>query len=228
GELVNQEVLSIDGNSLTVSATAEEQRKITTDLRMAAEYEKMDKETLEARLEKKYPQIFYTEKYAADVTYNIAVEIAKRTMTGVAEIYGEYERAKEALRKKWNEVLSSAKQHKFEKKIEKYEVKIEGVSTKAAYLNAVSSINEAIKLLNNHGDADIDEALSEVTGKKKKLNIQPVSAVNLKMDIPANGKLYQNKEKYEYVLTSEDKLTVAMEEMKTAGIENTNVQYLAE
>lgn len=227
-ELVNADVLSCDGNALTVLENAEEQRKITADLRMAAEYEKMDAETLESRLEKKYPQIFNTEKYAADVTYNIAVEIAKRTMTGVAEVYGEYEKAKETLRKEWNEVLSLAKQQKFEKKIEKYEVKIEGISTRTAYLNAVSSINEAIKLLNNHGDADIDEALSEVTGKKKKLNIQPVSAVNLKMDIPVNGKLYQHKGNYEYVLTSENRLFDAMAEMQSAGIENANIQYLTE
>lgn len=227
-ELMGKDVLSIDGNALTVLENAEEQRKITTDLRMAAEYEKMDAETLEARLEKKYPRIFNTNKYAAGVTYNIAIEIAKRTITGVAEVYGEYERAKEALRKKWDEVLSAAKQLKIDKKIEKYAVQIAGISTRTAYLNAVSSIKDAIKLINNHGDDDIDEALSEVTGKKKHASIQTISAVNLKMDIPANGKLYQNKEKYEYVLTSEDKLADAMEEMKAAGIENTNIQYLAE
>ena len=83
-------------------------------------------------------------------------------------------------------------------------------------------------MINNHGDEDVDDALSEVTSRKKKISVQPVNAMTLRMDIPLNGKLYQSKDKYEYVLTSESKLTAAMEEMKAAGIENANVQYLTE
>ena len=65
-----------------------------------------------------------------------------------------------------------------------------------------------------------------MTSKKKRMTIQPVNGVNLSMDIPVNGDLYQNKDKFEYVLTSEDRLSSAIEEMRAAGIENTNVLYL--
>lgn len=195
---------------------------------MAAEYEKMDAETLEARLEKKYPNIFKTDKYAALITYNIVVEIVKRTINSPAVIYGEFNQARDGLRKKWNEVLSLAKEFKIEKKIAPFGINADSISDRAAYRDAVTRINEAVKLVNNYGDDEVDEALSEVTNKKKKKSILPVAAINLNMDIPANGKLYQNKDKYEYVLTSESKLAAAMEEMRAAGIENINVQYLAE
>ncbi len=227
-ELANADVLSCDGNALTVLEDAEEQRKITTDLRMAAEYEKMDAETLETRLEDKYLDIFKTEKNAVCITYDIEIEIAKRSMVGPAEIYSEFDKVRAVLNKKWNEVLSSAKQLKLEKKIEKYAINADGIFTREAYNNAVTAVNEAVKLINNHGDEDVDEALSEVTAKKKKVSVQPITALTLKMDIPVNGKLYQNKDKYEYVLTSAEKLSSAMQEMKAAGIENTNVLYITE
>lgn len=227
-DLVNKDVLSVDGEQLVVSETEEEQKKISADLRMAAEYEKMDAETLEARLEKKYPNIFKTDKYAAFITYNIVVEIVKRTINSPAVIYGEFNQARDGLRKKWNEVLSLAKEFKIEKKIAPFGINADSISDRAAYRDAVTRINEAVKLVNNYGDDEVDEALSEVTNKKKKKSILPVASINLNMDIPANGKLYQNKDKYEYVLTSESKLSAAMEEMRTAGIENINVQYLAE
>lgn len=227
-ELVKKDALSVDGKPLVVSETDEEQRKIYADLRMAAEYAKMDAETLEARLEKKNPNIFKTDKYSVSITYNIGIEIVKRNMNHLAEIYGEFDKAKEGLSKKWKEVLASAKELKLEKKITQLEVDVDNITNRIAYNNAVLKINEAVKLINNHGDKDVDEALSEVTSKKKKVNIQPIVALALSMDIPANGKLYQNKDKYEYVLTSESKLSAAMEELNAAGIENINVQYLTE
>lgn len=228
GDLSGKEVLASNGKPLDIVAEATENRVITEDLRMAYEYEKMDGETREARLEKNYPNIFKTDKCAVSVTYDIAVEIVKRKMNGSAEIYGMFEKARDGLRKKWSEILSAAKQLKLEKKIEKYEINAGGISTREAYINAVAAVNEAVKLINNHGDEDVDEALSEVTAKKKKVSVQPITALTLKMDIPVNGKLYQNKDKYEYVLTSAEKLSSAMQEMKAAGIENTNVLYITE
>lgn len=228
GELVGKDVLDIRGAALTVLQRHEEKRKIVTDLRQAEEYGKMDAQTLETRIEKHEPGIFNSNVNAVEIAFDIAVEIPKHRYTKRAEIYQTFEAAKSELSKKVAELNSAAKANGVVKKLDKYAVDVSNAVDIKSYLDTVEKLNKAIDFVNNHGDEDIDESLRELTNKKKKPAVPHLQAKTFKMDIPSNGILYQEKDKYEYVLTSKDNLSAAVQEMQAAGISNGNVQYLSE
>lgn len=222
-ELVDKDVLDINGNVIQVLNSIEESRNIDADMRMSREYSKMDSETLEAILEKKNPSLLNTDVKACTIGFEITIEDKKKTMNKKAHVYDEYANANNTLKAKYLELEEFIKKHGIKcKEFDKYEVA--EVKTIDAYNNIITELNNIIDVINNH------DALSEVmTSKKKgKVVISKINPIKISMNYPTNGLLYENSGKYEYVLTSEDKLDFAIQEMDNNGINKNNILYIKE
>lgn len=228
-ELLNTEILSITGNPLHIDRHREENKKIDADLRMAREYSRMDDETLETRLEKKHPDIFDIDGYASEVCFNIEVCLLKHTFNKRAAVYNDYLKAESEITQKLKEI-EIRKDKTNLGVVREYLTKLPKIDTAAAYKEIVVNINRVIELINHNSNDSAEEALSEVTGnmKKKQIQIQPIQLREITRDLPKFGVLYQDSDRFEYVLTGEKDLDAAINEMKVYGIENTKILYLSE
>jgi PIN domain nuclease of toxin-antitoxin system len=80
--------------------------------------------------------------------------------------------------------------------------------------DCVGAINQIIEKLNEK---------CEEKGMKK---ISVLKKSSIDRDLPQFGELYQEKQKYEYVLSDENQLDLAMAEMEDLGIQHRDVSYL--
>ncbi len=228
-ELLNVEVLSVDGEDLHIEKSTEVNRDIDADLRLAREYENMDSKTLEARLEKKYPDIFDVKGYYSEVQFNIKINVLQRTYNKRAQIYSDYINVESDIAKKLKEIESSKVKTKLGI-VQTYINKLPKIDTVKAYNEVVENINRVIELINHNSYDTEEEALSEVTGnaKKKQVNIQTLSERKIRWDLPKNGVLYQDGDRFEYVLSNQTNLDAAINEIVEYGIENSKIKYLSE
>ena len=224
GELVGQTVIDADGKNIEIKNIAEESRKITVDLRLAREFERMesDPETLEARLDKRDAKLLTTNHTAKQVIYNIELQIQSKTLNKKADVYKKFEEANKAYASKKNELsdfVDKLKDKDIKKKF--LSLSTDPFETVEKYQSAAEALNAFIDEINN------EDALGELLGSKKApKSIAKLKVAEITMDVPKFGELYQQNNKYEYVLSSANNLDSAINEMKSAGIEQTNVAYL--
>ena len=226
GELVGQTVIDADGKNIEIKECAEESRKITVDLRLAREFERMesDPETLEARLDKRDAKLLTTNHTAKQVIFSIELQIQPKTLSKKADVYKQFEEANKVYTSK-NKELGDFVDKLKDKDIKKnfLSLSTDTFETVEEYLDAVEALNAFIDEINN------EDALGELLGSKKApKSISKLKIVDITMDIPKHGVLYQQNSKYEYILNRSSDLDAAINEMKKAGIEQANVAYLEE
>ena len=226
GELVGQTVIDADGKNIEIKECAEESRKITVDLRLAREFERMesDPETLEARLDKRDAKLLTTNHTAKQVIFSIELQIQPKTLSKKADVYKQFEEANKVYTSK-NKELGDFVDKLKDKDIKKnfLSLSTDTFETVEEYLNAVEALNAFIDEINN------EDSLGELLGSKKApKSISKLKITDITMDIPKHGVLYQQNSKYEYILNRSSDLDAAINEMKKAGIEQANVAYLEE
>jgi hypothetical protein len=236
-ELLGIEALDSDGKKLEITKDEAEEREISVDLNQAQEYLKMPKEILEERLQTKYPNILNSDKKVCEVTFNITVDITKHKLQKRANIYTAYEEFNKAINQKTNELKNATESAKLNDLQAKFRVPADNLST-------VKECHDVLQLVNSWVDEyaktvsdklSIDNNLAEVKGsdKNKKLALPTITKIspNLPlMDLPKFGMLYQDGNRYEYVIKVKDgkevehNLDAAQKEMAVAGI-NENLTY---
>jgi hypothetical protein len=215
-ELAGKKVLSVDGEEIVIYDRLEETKSVTVDLRVARELEKSDNEILEARLEKLNNNIFKSNKISCSVNYTIELNIPKHKLSKTADIYKQYQDATRIMSDKIKELLEYDEEL-LEKNDRKQLLKaqeVPSIKTLNDYTYWCGELNEIIEKLN----ADCLE-------KGKKV-VSPLNALTIDKDLPKFGTLYQEKQKYEYVLSDENQLDLAIREMEDFGIQYRDVSFL--
>ncbi len=224
GDLAGQTVIDADGESVKINKYSEEKRKIEVDLRIARELQKIesDPEALEARLEKRNKELLCCPYISQEILFNIELKMQSKTITRLADVYEQFDEANKSYASKINELSD------FIKKLDNEEFKKSLDKLKNCKFDKASEYQEASNLLNKLIDEiNNDDSLGELLGgKKSRKSVSKMKIINISMDMPRFGKLYQQKSKYEYVLKNERDLDEAMNEMEKAGIEPTSVIYL--
>ena len=216
-ELFEKKVMSMDGKEIIIHDRIEELRSVTVDLRVARELEKTDAEILEARLEKLDSNIFKSGEISCSVDYTIELNIPGHKLSKLADIYKQYQDATRIMGNKIKELLNYD-EALFEKGDRKQLLRAQeellSIKTMVAFTDWFDAINQIIEKLN-------------ASCLEKKINtISPLKALTIDRDMPGVGTLYQEKQKYEYVLSDENQLDLAMAEMEGLGIQHRDVSYL--
>lgn len=215
-ELVGKKVLSMKGDEITVYDCIEESRSVTVDLRIARDLQNADEETLEARLEKLQSNIFNTNDIACSAVYHIELVVPQHRFSKKATVYQEYQNAIQAVNSKIQELLrieSNWLNDKLRKRLLEASDMITSIKDREMCARVEALVEIVIDLMNENVPKD---------AKK----IAPLKRFNLSMNLPQYGTLYQDKHKYEYVLTDEEQLDRAIGEMAEAGIPSSDISYL--
>jgi hypothetical protein len=216
-ELFEKKVLSMDGKEIIIHDRIEELRSVTVDLRVARELEKTDAEILEARLERLNNNIFKSSEIACSVNYTIELNIPKHKLSKLADIYEQYKDATRIMGDKVKELLcfdEDTLDKDDKKQLLRVQDKIPTLNKQIDLTDCVGAINQIIEKLNEK---------CEEKGMKK---ISVLKKSSIDRDLPRFGELYQEKQKYEYVLSDENQLDLAMAEMEGLGIQHRDVSYL--
>ena len=216
-ELAGKKVLSIDGEEIVIHDRIDESRAVTVDLRVARELEKTDYETLEARLEKLNNNILKSSEISCFVNYTIELNIPKHKLSKLADIYKQYQDATRIMGDKVKELLGfdeDTLDKDDKKQLLRVQKKIPSLNTQIDLTNCIGAINQIIEKLNEK---------CEEKGVKK---ISALKESSIDRDLPRFGELYQEKQKYEYVLSDENQLDLAMSEMEGFGVQHRDVFYL--
>ncbi len=219
-DLVGKEILTTDEANISIVINDSVQKSVAVDLKMQDYILECDEEGQETQLEKLQSKMFEYNGYACNIDFIIDLILKKKSFTHQAKIYGEYEKAKTSCEHAKSQLVRYCEETKNKKLKRKIEELSAAFSTKEEYEKIRELLKGYISEANNYDDGEVDSDIEAVSKSNKKKKQAPQINITIPTgDLPKYGDLYEQSNRFEYVLNDENNLQLAIKEMSGKQIE---------
>lgn len=212
--LVGKTCLDSNGMPIVVKESIVIPKSVSVDLSKERLILEATDELREGMLKTIDAGIFERDGYAKEVVFDIDLLLKKRKFMQRAKIYSQYEQIVAGLERYKKSAIDFCEQNdkkKFIGELEKIDLNINTVNV---YQTVVENLKGIISEINSYDKGEIDEDLQAVSKSNKKHKIlEDYKTQVLSEDLPKYGVLYQDGDRYEYVLKTKDDLEYAIKEM---------------
>lgn len=218
--LVGKTCLDVKGNPLVVEENVVVSKNVSVDLNKERLILEATEDLREGMLQSIDSKIFDYEGFAKNVVFDIALNLKKKKFTQKAKIYTQYEQIVAGLEKFRKTAIEFCKQNDKKKFIEKLEELSIKFTTVAEYETIVEKLKNIVENINSYDRGEIDEDLQDVSKSNKKVKIlDGYRKQDLNEDLPKYGVMYQDGDRYEYVLRDKKDLQESIRETKGKKVE---------
>lgn len=212
--LVGKMCLDINGNPIEIKDSMVVSKNVSVDLNKERLILEATDDLREGMLQSIDAKIFDYDGFAKAVVFDIALILKKKKFSQKAKIYTQYNQIVDGLERYKKTAITFCEQNnktKFVGKLNDLNVNFDTVSK---YESIVVKLHEIVEEINSYEKGEIDEDLQAVSSSNKKIQIlEEYKKQSLSEDLPKYGILYQDGDRFEYVLKEKGDLQDSVKEM---------------